>query len=231
MPFLQIPTAFNDLTLAVWKVDEEEKYFLDHLNLYENELDRLDSISHPKKRLEWLSSRLCLKELLHIDYKVESLNQTNGKPYLSDFSHNISYTHTAKYSAAIASRMWEVAIDTENLRKKRNLDTAYLFMNSEEMRLFHESGKDRDVFFLIWSAKETLFKIHAQRNISLRKNIHVQLPPNFEIEQEGVVTGIISSHGSVKRYEVYYSFLYTDLLLTYACNRVPEAQSVPQLAC
>ncbi len=160
MPFISLESHIPEAVLGAWYIEEDELYFLERVKLYENEWARLAKITHPQRRLEWLSSRLCLKELLKIanHTRVESLNTATGKPYLSSYSHRISYTHSTQYSAAIASPSVEVGIDIEYLKRRRNMRTRFLFMNDEELIHF-ESQPSLELFILVWSAKESLYKI------------------------------------------------------------------------
>ncbi|HHG86301.1 MAG TPA: 4'-phosphopantetheinyl transferase superfamily protein [Bacteroidetes bacterium] len=167
MPYRTLPNIDPKVSLGMWQVQEDEEYFLSRLNIYKNEKKILQGIRHPQKRLEWMSSRLCLKELLKIKHRVESLNETTGKPYLSDNSFHISYSHSNMYSGAIASPCYPVSIDLEDLSKVRNPKTSYLFMHPVELAHFESSGDSR-VFFLIWSAKETLYKIYTERGIVIK---------------------------------------------------------------
>lgn len=212
MPFIPLAGANPGLTLALWHVQETEAYFRDHLNIYENEEAILAKISHPQKRLEWLSSRLCLKELLKIRHKVESLNENTGKPYLSDHSFHISYSHSNMYSGAIASEEIPVSIDLEDLSKQRNPETARLFMHPTELAHYHETG-DLNVFFLIWSAKETLYKMYAKRGIAFKDNLLIN-PNRLPLKKEGIVPGLLKTNDYTKTYPIHYQF-FPGVLLTY----------------
>lgn len=212
MPFIAFPDFHDKVLLGMWKVTETEDYFRSRLNIYENEQRILEGISHPQKRLEWLSSRLCLKELLQIRHKVESLNFPTGAPYLSDHSFNISYSHSNMYSGAIASETYPVSMDLEDLSKERNLKTRFLFMHPSELDYFQASN-DMRTFFLIWSAKETLYKIYTKRGIVFKENLLINREQKL-LEQSGTVSGILKADGIEKTYTIYYSF-FPGVLLTY----------------
>lgn len=212
MSFIQIENPGDSVLLGLWKVEEDEEFFMERLSLYENENRILGSIRHPQRRLEWLSSRLCLKELLKISHKVESLNEITGKPYLSDNSFHISYSHSNLYSGAIASASTRVSIDLEDLTKKRNPETCYLFMTPSELVQF-EQGGNLDTFFLIWSAKETLYKFHGDKGLVFKEDLIIN-PEGNKIEKSGVVTGIIKENGENKELPIHYRFL-PGVLLTY----------------
>lgn len=212
MPYISLESNHPDVNLGMWHVQEDEQFFNDRLNIYQNEQEILGQISHPQRRLEWLSSRLCLKELLKIRHKVESLNESTGKPYLSDHSFHISYSHSNMYSGAIASGALPVSMDLEDLSKKRNPKTAYLFMHPTELEHYQSSG-DLNVFFLTWSAKETLYKIYAKRGIAFKDNLLVN-PDRVPLQQKGTVKGILRTEAYEKTYTIHYEF-FPGVLLTY----------------
>ncbi|MBK9450838.1 MAG: 4'-phosphopantetheinyl transferase superfamily protein [Bacteroidetes bacterium] len=217
MPFIALPDIDRQVLLGMWKVNEPEDYFRARLNIYENEDRILKGISHPQKRLEWLSSRLCLKELLQIRHKVESLNAPTGQPYLSDHSFNISYSHSNMYSGAIASDQCLVSMDLEDLSKERNLKTRFLFMHPSELEYFDRST-DMRAFFLIWSAKETLYKIYTKKGIVFKENLLINQEQK-QIEQSGTVSGILKADGIEKVYTIYYTF-FPGVLLTYTFDPI-----------
>jgi 4'-phosphopantetheinyl transferase len=218
MPFMVHPAQLPDVAIGLWKIEEEEDFFLDRLSLYAREWERFNAISHPQKRLEWLSSRLCLKELLKIDQPVESLNQLSGRPYLTDNSHHISYTHSSQYAAAIASSSSQVAIDIEARDRDRNLETRRLFMNAKEMAIF-ANHPDELLFLTLWSAKETLFKIVGKKGISLRQHIAVDIE-NFDGAPNGTLNGTVSKGKLEKQFEVHYA-IRPDYVLTYTHDGMP----------
>ncbi len=212
MPFLALPEIDLKVSLGMWRVEESEEYFRSRLNIYENEQRILEGISHPQKRLEWLSSRLCLKELLKITHKVESLNAPTGQPYLSDHSFHISYSHSNMYSGAIASEHYPVSIDLEDLSKVRNTKTRFLFMHPDELDYF-DASTDMRAFFLIWSAKETLYKIYTKKGLVFKENLLINRERK-KIEESGTVSGTLIANGIEKIYTIYYRF-FPGVLLTF----------------
>ncbi len=224
MPFIRMGNDYPNVLLGGWEVTEEEMFFLTRLKMYEHEWSRLEKIAHPKKRLEWLSSRLIIKELLQISHKdrVESLNEESGRPYLSNRSHFISYTHSDRYSAAIACLDREVGIDIEYLKRKRNTETRTLFMNDKELS-WYTSNQGMEAFILIWSAKETLYKIVSQRGISFREHISLDIQ-NVMVNQNGMLEGTVKKDDQLYHYLVHYA-ICPDFVLTYTVDSMPGFQS------
>lgn len=221
MPYIPIESPIKDIKIGLWRIEEDEDFFLKRLNLYENELTHLGSITHPQKKLEWLSSRLCLKTLLNITGKVESLKNEAGKPYLSNHSYFISYSHSTTYSAAIASPNCHVAVDIELFRISRSPELSRMFMDKWELAYYKKSHNPY-IFFLIWSAKETLFKAHSKRGIYFREDIHLNFE-DFSLNQNGKVLGIVQSNGVERYYDIYYE-IFSDFVLTYTYQQLQQAQ-------
>lgn len=230
MPFLHFETGDPNLVLGLWRLEENEIFFLTQLKLYEHEWQKLGTISHPQKRLEWLSSRLCLKEILKISHRdrIESLNQVSGKPYLSNNSHFISYSHSHKYAAAIASQKGEVGIDLEYLERKRNPKTRRLFMNEAELA-YYEANPTQEVFLTIWSAKETLYKIVSQKGVSFKEHMFLQLD-DYTFSSKGILPAKVIKDGVEKEYSIHY-VCFPDFILTYGLDEVGpmEAESKPKV--
>lgn len=221
MSFIPLNSQIPQVSIGAWHIEEDEFFFLEQVKLYENEWVRLGQIEHPQKRLEWLSSRLCLKELLKIrnHSRVESLNTQTGKPYLSTNSHFISYTHSTKYSAAIASTECEVGIDLEYLKRKRNLKTRYLWMNEDEIAFFDQQPSQR-LFLLMWSAKETLYKILGQ-GFAFKHHLGLDMS-NFVMNDNGSIPALVQREDFCKHFTIRYHFC-PEFVLTYTSETCPPA--------
>lgn len=216
MPFIKIASKSQGLLVGLWRIEENEAFFLSRLSLYENELAHLNSIKHASKRLEWLSSRLCLKTLIDLkNKKVESLKDAEGKPYLSDNSYHISYSHSKTYAAAVASTFNSVAVDIELFSKKRRPDVSKMFMDEWELAFFNKT-QDMHLFMLIWSAKETLFKAQGKHGISFRENIHINVE-DFSLKQNGIISGCVQTEDYEKHYEIFYE-IFSGFVLTYTMD-------------
>ena len=219
MPFLQYNTKAEDVHAGLWRLEEDEMFFHTRLKLYEHEWEKLATIRHPQKRLEWLSSRLCMKELLKISHtdRIESLSQQNGKPYLSNNSHFICYTHSQRYAGAIASPNREVGIDLEDMIRRRNTNTRNLFMDEKEL-CFYESNPSTELFLIIWSIKETVYKLWSQKGLSFKEGIHLNFS-SFSFEQKGEIPVEIHKDNEQQAYNAYYE-IFPEFVLTYGMGPI-----------
>lgn len=214
MPFIPFQSLLPDIVLGAWHITETELFFMDKVKLFAREWQQLAGIKHPQKRLEWLSSRLCMKELLQISDSsfTESLREENGTPYLSNNPHSISYTHSNPYAAAIASPCIRVGIDMEYLGKKRNEKTRFLWMNDQELAYY--DSHQHDLFFtLAWSTKETVYKLYGS-GVGFREQIAIEVD-GLQIQQNGILSVLVQKEDLTHKHHVAYA-ITPDFLLTYA---------------
>ncbi len=226
MPFISFQSALPDIVLGAWHIVEDELFFLERVKLFAREWEQLHNIKHPQKRLEWLSSRLCMKELLQIsDFSfTESLREKNKRPYLSNNPHAISYTHSNHYAAAIASLNLQVGVDLEYLGKKRNEKTRFLWMNDQELAFFDQHP--HELFFtLAWSAKETVYKLYGS-GVGFREQIAIQVD-GLRIDQNGILSVLVQKEDLTHKHHVAYA-ITPDFLLTYAgtCHSLQQQEPI-----
>ena len=84
-------------------------------------------------------------------------------------------------------------------------------MNEAELAFFEKDPRI-DVFLMVWSAKETLYKIHGQ-GIAFKDHMNIDLE-YYCSEQNGILPATVHKDGLIHRYEVRY-IIYPDFLLTY----------------
>ncbi|MFK7972242.1 MAG: 4'-phosphopantetheinyl transferase superfamily protein [Bacteroidia bacterium] len=214
-----IQSVIPGLLVSVWHVTEDEDFFREKLTLFEGELNTISNYLHPERRLLWLASRYCLKEMLNLDSSkahVESLSMESGAPFLSDNSFKISFSHSHRFAAAIASPTHKVSVDLEDAHKDRNLEVARRFMNTQEHEKWALIGT-KELYLAIFSAKECLIKMVGKKT-SMRDHIHISFD-NFDGKRNGTLYGTVQKADIVQHYEVHYH-INPDFVLTYATHIV-----------
>src|ERR1043166_3815096 len=99
--------VIDDTTkLALWKIEEEEAFFSQHVPLQRN-------ITHPHKRLQHLAGRYLLKYLFPDFPNEEILIADTRKPYLPNEQYHFSISHCSNYAAAVVSTDHRTGIDIE----------------------------------------------------------------------------------------------------------------------
>ncbi len=140
-------------SLGIWKIEEEEAFFLRAVPLQR-------TIRHPHKRLQHLAGRYLLKNLApHFPVELIEVADTK-KPFLADEAYHFSISHCGDYAAAIVSPTERVGIDIEIPAPKVEI-IAHKFLHREEAQLLEQSYQPEELqaaLTAFWSGKEALFK-------------------------------------------------------------------------
>lgn len=186
--------------LAIWRVEEEEAFFLQQLDLQENESLELANLKGAR-RLEWLASRWLVHELLtglgHEDrYPVQK--DEFGKPYLLGGPFQLSFSHSHGYVAVLLSDQ-PVGVDLQAIVPKIDR-IAKKFMREEELASLQPETRLEHLHFY-WSAKEALYKAHGRRELDFRQHIFVQ---PFDYQPFSNTVGRVSKGTETLSFDLYF---------------------------
>ena len=141
--------------LGVWKIEEDINTLMEMVTLDPEDLKRYKGYSSNSRKLEFLSVRALLAELLGKDARI--VYNKNNKPFLKDGSRFISITHSHKLTAILTSTNEKVGIDLEHM-SSNIAAIAFKFVNRRE-KITKDPEKRRYHLYLHWCAKEALYKI------------------------------------------------------------------------
>jgi 4'-phosphopantetheinyl transferase len=181
---------------AIWRITESEN---DIISLLSGMEDAPQSVSHPQKRMEYLTGRLVMIRLmkaLNLTYQGMIKDQ-HGKPFLKGHSHHISLSHSYPYVAAIIDADRPVGIDLEQPKEKL-LRIGPRVLSNEELA---NAGQNVVKHCIYWCAKETMIKIHGKKGLQLASELLVS---SFELAQEGNIVGRLLVDGKVTVLPLYY---------------------------
>jgi phosphopantetheinyl transferase len=184
--------VIDDATqLAIWKIEEEEAFFLQYVPLERN-------ITHHHKRLQHLAGRYLLKHLFpQFPLSLIQIADTR-KPFLENEAYHFSISHCGDFAGVIVSKNKRVGIDIELVTLKiQNIQ--HKFVAKEEWELgvkSWEAEKKREgtmingpcsigndhlygapnfhLLTLIWSCKEALFKWYGQGQVDFINHMTLQ---------------------------------------------------------
>ncbi|MDO8992135.1 MAG: 4'-phosphopantetheinyl transferase superfamily protein [Daejeonella sp.] len=189
----------RNTSFAIWKIEESADELLAQLQLKEHELSYLDTLINGKRNMHWLSTRVLLRRMMDTDNYIDCKVDSSGKPYLSNFPHHISLSHSYDYAAVMVSKSKAVGIDIELVKDKIER-IAHKFLSKEELDFIQD--KDRiDQLYVTWCAKEAIYKLHGKRNISFLE--HIKLEP-FEYEGSGSFDAMLNTGNRHRQFKVYY---------------------------
>ena len=155
----------DNATILLWKYDEQEDLNPELLLEKEN-LEKVKDY-HPTKLKETLLIRKLLKSIL----PNHQILYEGRQPYLWPKDYEISVTHSFPFAALAVSKN-KVGIDIEPFNKKIERIRHKFLLEKESG--FIEEGKETAYLTVIWSLKESLYKIHHSNYWSLKKHYEVK---------------------------------------------------------
>lgn len=173
MPIFFQQDLDENTKLAIWKIDEEEDFFLNGVPLQRE-------ITHPKKRLQHLAGRFLLKTLF-ADFPIELIKIADTKkPYLENEAYHFSISHCDEYAAAIVSKTQRVGVDVEipsvKIDRIKNK-----FLNEEELSILQLPFSIIQLT-LMWCCKEVVYKWWSYGGVDFSEKIRLQ---PFQLQPSG----------------------------------------------
>ncbi len=181
MPLLLQKNSDPHTRIGLWKIEEDELFFLQKVQLQQ-------TIHHPHKRLQHLAGRYLLSLLFpHFPYDELKLDEA-GKPYLSSGEYQFSISHCGDFAAVIISTQNQCGIDIE-LYSAKTEKVKHKYLNNDELAQVAELQKqygnrlaDYQLYTLCWCAKEAVYKWWGNGKIDFKKNILIK-DINIELQQ------------------------------------------------
>ncbi len=179
-------------SLAIWKIEEAEAFFLDYVPLK-------STITHPHKRLQHLAGRYLL-QYLYPDFPISSIQIADTrKPYLEDEKYHFSISHSGDYAAAIVSSTERTGIDIELVRPTV-AKIAHKFLHPEEINqllgvdIHTKLGDIVQIQSILlpklteltvhWCAKEAIFKWWGLGDVDFSEMMRID---DFILSDEGTL--------------------------------------------
>lgn len=189
----------NEYTvLGVWKIEEDLKTLLSMVSLSREDKKRFKYFRSNSRKLEFLSVRALLLELLGPDARI--VYNKNNKPFIKDGSHFISISHSNKLTAIMLSSKEKLGVDLEYMSPKIS-GIVWKFINKQE-KITKDKKLRKYHLYLHWCAKEALYKICDKEGISIKKNITIS---PFEVGIHGDITGRVHSDRINESFELQYA--------------------------
>ena len=184
--------------IGVWRIEEDIDTLLSLVVLDNEDRKMLKSYSSTSRKLEFLSVRALLAELLGKEAKI--VKNKNNKPFLKDGSRFISISHSHKLTAILMSTNEKVGIDLEYM-SSNIAAIALKFMNRKE-KVTSDQNARRYHLYIHWCAKEALYKICDKEGISIRKNITIE---PFTVKESGEIRGRVHTDKIHESFDLHYS--------------------------
>jgi 4'-phosphopantetheinyl transferase len=198
------------LSIAILKMEEDMDYSL--LIKDSKSIEDIVNTEHKSsiRKQQLFAARYLLQELTNDDNPYVIGYTKHGKPFIKVSDWEISISHTKEYIALILSKDRKAGIDIEVL-DPRILRIEKKFLRDDEKE-FMNPNYYLEQLYIIWSVKETLFKIHERGGLIFKENLKVH---PFEFQGKGTVQADITIDEFHKTYSVNYEQI-NKLMLVYA---------------
>lgn len=194
--------------LGIWKIEESFEELLAQLSNQANYLSFLNQIKAERRRIEWVTTRVLLKQMLGEETPIAY--HLNGRPYLPDHPLYISISHTNGYVAVLLQKTEAAGIDIE-CRTDRVKKIRSRFMNIEEETNL-DKAHETEHLLIHWCAKETLFKMINQTEVDFAEHLHIK---PFTVEESGFLTALETRSRQPSGYKLHYR-LFDDFILVHS---------------
>ncbi len=218
MPFHSIQRLSPAAVLGLWHLTETPPELWPLLPRPEAYRALLPATADAARQAQWLAGRVLVHELcreLGGDALTEVLmqNDATGRPWLAGSGPGcaVSLSHSGTWVAAVVSQDGRVGVDIEIIRDKaRRL--AAKFLAAPEWAAAQAAPDGPAHYTLLWSAKETLYKLAAQRGIIFKTQL---LLGSFAPQQSGQIPATLMLNGIETRHCICYSRPAPGYVLTY----------------
>lgn len=187
----------DDCLLGIWEIAEEYDVLFSKVKLTEQELETLNSFQNQQRKLEWLSVRALINEVLEKDCRI--VYNEDHKPFLACNTHNISISHSKNLTSILVSKNKRVGIDLEFMSHKIH-NIAHKFINDDE-KITSDERFERIHLYIHWCAKEALYKICDKQDINFKQNLTIT---PFDIDLEGKIDAFVHNRFGTEPYELNY---------------------------
>lgn len=200
----------DECLMGIWEVSEDYKTLLSNLNLDKEEITKLNSFKSEGRKLEWLSVRNLINNLLKRNARI--IYNADNKPFLKGTTYNISISHSHKLTSIFLSTKNRVGIDLELMSHKistlsdKFINDQEIVTSDPELRRYH--------LYIHWCAKEALYKICDKQDINFKENLTI-FP--FQPNDEGIIKGRVLNSRGVEDFWMRYK-KYKDYSIVWTCK-------------
>lgn len=187
---------FNNQQLAIWKMDETVDELLQKADLSQADLEKLNTFRHEPRKKEWLTARVLVKTITGRSLQI--IYTPSGKPFFKDNSAHLSITHCKGFVGVTISTQ-PTALDME-IVAQRIAPIHSRFINEKELA-FIPANQKLAYFTLIWSAKETLYKLFDKQQVIFKDHLFIE---PFQLNQQGTIQANFSFNEIHEKIEMNY---------------------------
>lgn len=214
MPLLLEKEISGNGTLALWRAEEDEAFFLDTLQLDKKEGVTLSEMK-PHRRREWIVSRYLLHKISADKKRTRIEKDEAGRPHRMNCNRFISLSHSKNLVAAIISDR-SVGIDIQN-HVERISSIQHKFVSPVESTYINNQNELLSYYHILWGSKESMYKSYGKRELDFKKHMHVYPFEIFDSKIEFV--GKVEKNNECQFYNLHYQNVNNNYLIYCILNK------------
>ncbi len=169
MPLEKI-THYQGYTIGLWQLNEAVEALFEQVVLTPADRELFQTLTHDRRKREFLATRKLLSALAGPEASI-GYNKLR-QPVLNGLNRYISISHSASMAAVLISDH-PMGIDTEEL--SRDVEKiAKRFLSDSEQHWTSQTGNIGVSRIICWSAKEAIFKLMAQPEVTFSRQILIE---------------------------------------------------------
>lgn len=212
MPIILKEKFLDDCLFGIWEIRESFEELLSNVHLYPGEHEKLFSYKSDARKVEFLSVRILLKELIGVCGPIVYNRQK--KPFLLQSEYRMSISHSRTLTAIMLSKTKKVGLDLEFMSHKIK-KIRHRFINKDEYITRNPLNQDYHLY-IHWCAKEALYKICDKQDISFIKNLTIE---PFKPQNVGIIIGWVDNRYWHDKFELNY-FTINNYVVVYCCKNI-----------
>lgn len=223
MPLQSLRRLSPTAVLGLWHLTETPAELWPGLPQAAKYRELLPTTADATRQAQWLAGRALIHALLRVlgpapPAGVLVHNDATGRPWLAGGADGwvVSLSHSGAWVAAVLARGGRAGVDVEIIRDKAQRLAGKFLAAAEGAAAVAVAQATPDAasahYTLLWSAKETLYKLAARRGIIFRQQL---LLDSFRPEQSGEIPATLMLNGTDTRHCICYFRPAPGYVLTY----------------
>jgi phosphopantetheinyl transferase len=222
LPLHSLQRLSSTAVLGLWHLTETPAELWPALPQAEAYRALLPAAADATRQAQWLAGRVLIHALAEdASYAPHSLvvqNEASGRPWLAGAAEGVtvSLSHSGAWVAAVLAHGGRAGVDVEMIRDKaQRLASKFLapdeWARAQAAALVATAGPSAH-YTLLWSAKEALYKLAAQRGIIFKQQL---LLDSFAPGESGEIPATLVLGAVQTRHCICYSQPAPGYVLTY----------------
>ncbi len=188
--------------INLWYLTEDISFFYEMVEKYADEYP-LETGKNKYRKLQWLAARYLLHHYHPVSQNIYKTPES--KPLAVETDTQISISHSKDLVVTLSSS-YPCGIDIQKM-------SGQIHSITEKFVSEKEQTSDRLMLYVIWGAKEAIYKANGLKSLNFKRDILVVTPDSVK-EPYGRFTGLVITNACNIKYDLEYEIWNEFMLIT-----------------